>query len=239
MKMNLLKLTVLVTGLCCPANHSSASEVTVTAGRVSGEPGSTIELPVSVSGGPAVEAARVVLTYDSTLLEADSVNAGKAAIAGNAMAGFTVNEPGRLTMNFVSTEGVAGEGEWFRVKFKVSGESGQSTPVSIEKVVAFRFDNRVDILADTVNGTLDIRHSLPWKYTAVILSSLLVAALVTLKRTRKGHKSRQASEHSPLLCALCGSKNGPEFRICSGCGQPREVRSGQTQAPQSLCSEPQ
>lgn len=203
--------------------RTEAVDLRIKVGELSASSGNTISVPVIAAEGPIVEAGRVTLAYDPDILELSGVEPGAESEAGNALAGFTLNEPGRVTMNFVSTEGVAGEGEWFVAIFKVKGEKGTACPLTVEKVVAFRFDNRVDILSDVTHGRFSVVSALPWPLPASLGGGLLLMGIVVMGRRHQGRTpgtKATAASAATCSCPKCGCENGTTSRFCSDCGQP-------------------
>jgi len=178
---------LLVAWLVC-VSTVSAAEMKIGVADASAAAGSEVSVPISASGGPKLAAARVILTYDADALEVEDVLKAKQTKTAADQLGHTVNKAGRVTMNFISKDGVEADGELFLVKFKVKdGASGESE-LKIEKVLAWRADNRVEVLADTSDGKFTVGSGLPLPLPWLIgigAAVLLLLLLLVFGRRKK------------------------------------------------------
>ncbi|MGE0610181.1 MAG: cohesin domain-containing protein [Pirellulales bacterium] len=181
----------------CIPGVAAAADITVRIGEVSVATGqSQVSVPIRAAAGPKLAAGRVVMTYNPALLELDSVEQGAVLKSGNALQGFTVNEPGKVTMNFASVDGVDGEGDLFHASFRLlpRGINGKSSPLAIERVLAWRADNEVDLAVETVDGSIGLVaqvRALPtwWLISAGVVLAVLLLLARRMFRRKPAHAS--------------------------------------------------
>lgn len=203
----------------CPLHSTSAADVSVKVADMSGAPETSVTVPISANGGPKLAAARVVLTYDATMLEVEDVGKGQALLDAEAQTGYTVNEPGRVTMNFVSMDGVTPDRDLFLVNFKVKESTLSSSQLSIEKVLAWRADNQVDVLTESQNGTFTIESSLPLPPSQLLAIAAGVAILlIVLVLPRRRRSAAPVSAGTGVNCPKCGNANPADAKFCAECG---------------------
>jgi hypothetical protein len=182
--------------------------------------GTTVSVPISASGGPKLAAARVVLSYNPEVLEVESVEKGASLNDGEAQSGFTINDPGRVTMNFISVDGVVADKELFVVNFTVKAESGATSDLKLDKVMAWRADNRVDVLSDTQDGKFTVETGLPlplpWLVAAIAGGLIFLLLAVFVLRGRSA--SPKSAGSATTACPQCGHANSFDTKFCGECG---------------------
>ena len=74
------------------------------------EPGEVAEVSITLEGSPGIGAMHLELVYDSALLAVESVEQG-SLVAGNALAAFNSDEPGRIIISLAAADEIAGDVE--------------------------------------------------------------------------------------------------------------------------------
>ena len=196
-----------------------------------------ITFPIRLEDGPDLAAIRVQLKYDGDLLKFVDVAKGKSLKAGNALSGFTLNEPGVLTMNFASIEGVKGDGDLFLVNFHLipSGISGGSSELSIDVPLAARADNEAEIPVEPVTANFNLLAQilglpLSWLVGAGVGLPVFLLILRKLLRRKKKEEEIEVGERRvqpqdsttsqiSLFCPNCGTQIQMGHKFCGGCGK--------------------
>jgi hypothetical protein len=189
-------VTWLLAALLAPKLWAAGLTVSTAGGEAVA--GQTFSAEVSVKGGVSVGAMQFDLAWDPAVLEFDSLEKGKL-LAGGAMLESKSNSPGRLSVAWVSPDGIDADGALLRTVFKVKGQAGQSTAVSIEKLRAWGAapghhdgaagQHLIDVLARGESGEFKVAAGMPrgiWIAAGafVILVVLLTIAWRGKKRPR-------------------------------------------------------
>lgn len=127
-------LLVLLAGLLAPRLWAGGITLSVSGGEAGA--GKTFSADVSVKGGATLGAVQFNLVWDPAVLEFNSLEKGKL-LAGGAMLESKSDAPGRLSVAWVSPDGVDGDGALLRATFKVKGQPGQKTAVAVDKLRAW------------------------------------------------------------------------------------------------------
>jgi hypothetical protein len=94
------------------------------------------------------------LVYDPTVLTAQEVV--KGPLLSNAMLESTVAPRGRAGLVFISQDPLKGDGIIAKVRFKVAGNTGQTSTLTLEKVQAWERESYRDIVIKTEAGRVTI-----------------------------------------------------------------------------------
>lgn len=226
-------------------NQLPAADVTVKIGEPSMKwewgKDTVITIPVKLQNGPKLSAARVRVQFDSNLLTFLSVDKGASLKSGKALAGQTLNEPGVLTMNFASVDGVSGDGDLFLMKFSVipSGIKGKTSSLEVAQGLAWNAENKIELAVETGNGQLTLIQqimALPLMWLVGGGVGLLIL-LILLKRLFRRKKPAKTGTEQPKakpasiakktpaekasaghFCTNCGSSLNETQKFCGECG---------------------
>ena len=114
--------------------------------------GGGMDAPVNATGASNVGSLEFELVYDSTVLEAVSVQ--KGTLAGNAMLDFSVARPGRVWVGMVDSNGISGNGSLVIVSFQGVGQGAATGQLMLENVEAYDTQTLIDIVTQTTPGNL-------------------------------------------------------------------------------------
>ena len=207
------------------------------------EAGSSCDVPISTLQCDGLGALQFVLTYDSTIVFPESVDAGSALSSG--LVEFDVKEPGQLGVALVSSAPVDGAGELLKVRFKRIAPEGGQTDLAITSEAAWDHKNGLEMLVTAEPGSLTLKPDVPptgmlpsldgisettmliaGAAGVVVLLLIVIIALAMRKRPAPfpAAPPAPASPGGPAaeggFCQQCGSRHDPGARFCPGCGQP-------------------
>lgn len=247
-RIRLLPAVLLFAAALVGAAVAQAQTATVRVESVEAPAGQVAEVPVIVDGSPGIAAMHLELTYDPNVLAVDSVEVG-SLMAGNALAAFSTDEPGRVVISLAAAEDVTGDGPLAVAKFQVNGEVGQISALDLEYVEAWD-ESGFDLVVDTEAGEFTVGSAgLPLWLLAVLGALLLLVILlvVLIARRRKPALAPAATPAAapypvdrapvapvqpqqprpegeaapgPKFCGNCGQRLEPGKRFCIHCGQP-------------------
>jgi hypothetical protein len=239
-RVRLFPAVLLFAAALVGAAFVQAQTATVRVESVQAPTGQVAEVPITVEGSPGIAAMHLELTYDPNVLAVESAEAG-SLMAGNALAAFNTDEPGRVVISLAAAENVMGDGPLAVVYFQVNGEAGQISPLELEYPEAWDASG-FDLVLSTEGGQLTVGSAgLPILLLAVLgaLLLLLVIVLVVLlaRRRRPAPAPVAAAPHpaaqvqpqtspegepapGPKFCGNCGQRLEPGKRFCIHCGHP-------------------
>lgn len=119
----LVAVMLLAASMIMPA---FAAGSTISVSSVSAKPGDTVTVNVSLSGNTGFKAYGMALTYDTSALELQSINAG--ALSGN---GLFVGNTANGVATFAGMNAVTGDGVLFTATFKVKATTAGEYTVGI------------------------------------------------------------------------------------------------------------
>jgi hypothetical protein len=108
-----------------------------------------VGVPINLNGASNVGSLHIELVYDSTVLEATGVKAGK--LGRNAVIECNLETPGRAIIGIVDASGINGDGSVVTVSFKAKGKEGTS-PLTLESVEANDAETLYDLITKTSPG---------------------------------------------------------------------------------------
>lgn len=164
-KITSLLLTIIFTlSLAMPVFAAENNNPTITVQSVSGSPGSTVDVDVTIKNNPGILGATLSFTYDNGLTLT-------GATAGDAFSALTMTKPGKFTSpcNFtwdaqdISTDDIK-DGTIITLQFKISDTAENGTDYNItvsyakEDIIDANL-NPVDI--DIKNGTVTAIDYMP------------------------------------------------------------------------------
>ena len=154
---NMTEIKVLIAFcICCSFVGSvSAAAMNIGIGTVSGNTGSIIDVPVTISNAKDLGSMDIVVSYDPAVLSVVSVEKGtlnKGMIMANS------DTPGTIAIGIVDANGINGEGAVANIRFKVIGPNGATSPLKITNVLAYNVKTHSDIQTATSSGTITVKQ---------------------------------------------------------------------------------
>ena len=143
------------------AEKPGEGEGKVAAAHVSGSPGTTVAVPVSLEVNPGIVGISLDMTYDSSRLKLVKVESGQILDGSSMLEDYTKN-PYRLSLsNDMSTANVEGTGVLATAYFEIlAGEQGEDIPVGLTFREAYDKDlNEVGFR--TSDGKISIASYIP------------------------------------------------------------------------------
>jgi hypothetical protein len=184
--LNLAVLLLLLAAVFLSVSALQASSVTVTVASVEASSGGTVDVPVRAAGASGIGAMQMDLVFDAAVLKPDSVNKG-ALLGNNALLQSNIDVAGRVIIALVTLDGIKGDGDILNVRFKVIGQSGQSSVLKLEKAMAWEGASHQDVLVKTEAGQFKMTggaNYLLWILIAIIVLLLLIILLILWRRSR-------------------------------------------------------
>ena len=136
--------------LLCIVALASAGSLTVSVSDTTGAKNSTVDVPIILEGVTDVGSMDMVLKYDPDVLRAVAVEAG--ALGKNALIKANTAREGEVTIRLADSSGIDGDGAVAIVAFEVLGDTGSTSPLTLEAVSVHNLDLG-EIIPNTVNGT--------------------------------------------------------------------------------------
>lgn len=132
-------------------SDTNTEKMVVTAGSAEGKNGETVSVAITVDSNPGFMASLFDIKYDNTVLEYISYEAGD--IISDYQ--FAEND-GYLRFLNAEDSNVTDNGTMFTLKFKVIGESGDSSDIALEIADIINYDEQ-DVAYTAVNGTVKVK----------------------------------------------------------------------------------
>jgi len=130
----LMLVVVLVLGGCNLIPKSTTGEV---------------GMPINLQGASNVGSLHIELVYDSAMLEATGVKAGK--LGRNAVIESNLETLGRVIIGIIDASGINGDGSVVTVSFKAKGKEGTSS-LTLENLEANDAETLYDIITKASPG---------------------------------------------------------------------------------------
>lgn len=150
-------------------------------------PGSTVEVPIAVSGAQGLGGIDLLVSYDPAVLNATSVEKGPLL---KGMLSANTDTPGYVSLSAIDPDGINGEGPLVMVRFRVIGANGASSPLSITRVTAYDVGTYLDQPAAPRDGTFTVSGgpggAAPGFGAGIAAASLAALCLLVLRRRRGG-----------------------------------------------------
>ena len=118
-----------------------AATVTLRVASVEAQSGGSIDVPIEAVGAPGLGALHLELAYDPKVLTPDTVTRGPLA-GSNALVDFNPANAGRLLIGVVSLDAIKGDGALATVRFKVIGDAGSSSALTLDSSKAWESSTR-------------------------------------------------------------------------------------------------
>jgi Ni,Fe-hydrogenase III small subunit len=166
--------------------------------------GQEVDVPITVKNARGMSALQMRLVYDPAVLEVvnDPDNPDRSIIKGtvvpdNAAATIRVYRevPGKMPILFLGGADPVQkkifaieqeDGTLVTIRFRVIGEAGTTTPLTLEKALAFQTSD-VDMLVKTEAGELTVTTPIPWLWILIgagVVFLLIVIILFAARRKK-------------------------------------------------------
>ena len=117
-------------------------------------PPSDIVVPVSLERASNVGSLEFVLLYDPAVLRVSKIEPGD--LAGNALIEFSGGSPGRVWAGMIDVNGMNGDGAVALITFDIVGESGSTSPLTLQNVSANDATTLLDLLIEVSAGSFAV-----------------------------------------------------------------------------------
>lgn len=238
---------LILLGMVLLGEAVHAATITLRVGSVRASPGSTVEVPIEAVGAPGIGPLQMELVYDPAVLTAETVTHG-ALLSSNALMESNVTPRGRVIVAIVAADPIKGDGVIVKVRFKVIGNAGQQSALTLEAVQAWERGNQREVLVKTEAGRVTVGGAdlLAWILsgaTCLFILLLVGGGGVWLLTRRKRPAPAPYAYPQPYTppppppaaprpdsspartpapewtCPRCGAANRADARFCSYCGQ--------------------
>ena len=172
-----------------------AASVGISLPKIQAHRGDDVVVPVSVKAAPNLGSVQMDLVYDPAILEPGQIDSG-ALLSDNCLMESNAADSGRVRMAMVSRDGITGDGVLVTVHFKILGQSGARSPLTLEKVRAWSIPKKhddmpgmhhlIDAMATVEPGELAVTGgtSTLIVVAAIGLLLLLILLAMTVRRRR-------------------------------------------------------
>jgi len=146
---------VIVLSLCAAV---SAADLTVRVSDASGRTGSTVDVPITVTGAQDLGALDLLVQYDPAVLVVRGVEKGsltKGMILANT------DSPGNISIALIDSQGITGSGPVAVMKFQVTGATGTTSPVTIVMALGNDVETGEEFVMQTGGGTFTVTEEAP------------------------------------------------------------------------------
>ena len=176
------KLLVLMIGLLSLVSFVSAAGLTVSVSDTVGAHGDTAEVPINLEGASEVGSMDIVVTFDASVLKAVAVEAGK--LGKNALIESNTAEEGEVLIALADSSGITGDGEVTIISFEVLGDTGSTSPLTLETVSVNNVE-LVEVITTTESGTFSVEEPrLGDASTVIVAIAALIIALCIIRRRK-------------------------------------------------------
>jgi hypothetical protein len=175
------KILVLVS-LLCYVSLASAADLTVSVSDLTGPEGGTAKVPIDLAGAKDVGSMDIVLKYDGGILKAISVEAGD--LGKNALIEANTAKENEITIALADSSGINGDGQVAIISFEVTGNVGQTSPLTFEKV-AVNDINLIEVITTTKDGKLTVSEGGPLSSGTGTLMLAIAAVIIAVLIIRK------------------------------------------------------
>ena len=140
-------------GLLIPSGAMAAS-LGVTIRNATAAAGSTIDIPVEVSGAQNLGSMDLLISYNASVLSATSVDKGSLV---KGMISANTNTPGYVSIAIIDSGGMTGMGQLAVIHFKVIGSAGTKSPLSITNALAYDVGTHIDIPVTSTSSLFTVK----------------------------------------------------------------------------------
>ena len=178
-----MKKVLVLVGVLCLVSLASGGGLTVSVSDTTGAKDSTIEVPIILEGASDVGSMDIVLRYDSDVLSAEAVEAGK--LGKNAFIEANTAREGEVIIALADSSGINGDGAVAIISFEVTGDVGSTSPLTLEGVSVNNVE-LVEIITTTESGTFRVtEEGAPIgdaSAVIVVMAAIIVALLIIRRR---------------------------------------------------------
>jgi hypothetical protein len=162
---------------------ASAAGVIVKINPVQAGAGTSVTIPVLVSGASSLGAMDLTMTYDPTVLKFSKVETGD--LSTNGLAEGKELQPGTAKVSFADTNGISSDGTLLKVTFDVIGTSGASTNLGLSGR-AYGLDLK-DMPTTAQGATISVGQAKgsPMDPGIAIGAVAIIGLLVVMRKKRK------------------------------------------------------
>ena len=109
-----------------------------------------ISVPITVQNSKNIGSVDIVFKYDPGVLEITDVLPGK--LSENSMMEYNAENPGRVNIGIVDTDGISGDGDLVIIGFDVVDKTGTSQ-LELEAVKTHDATSLIDVINKTTDGS--------------------------------------------------------------------------------------
>lgn len=175
---------ILLIAVLTVVGTAAAAQLTVKVDSVTAKPGSTVTVPVSVSGASGIGGMDFAVIYDPAFLTLKKAEAGQSV--KDAVFQANAAKPGVVGISIVDANGISADGAVAQLTFDVKGADGKTSPLKLT-VRGITDTNIKDISYMTKSGTVTISSSAAGKAplpSSVAAAAIGIAALAFVWRRR-------------------------------------------------------
>lgn len=166
-------LAVALIGLALAwASSALAASVTFRVATIQANTNSVVEVPIQAVGASNLGAIHLELDYDPQVLTPENVTRG-ALTGSNALVDFNTDKPGRLVIGLVTLDAINGDGAVAVVHFKVIGQAGTSSTLTLENSKAWESSTHAEVLVKTEAGKVSVNGGFPYLLIALLCLAML------------------------------------------------------------------
>ncbi|AKB85277.1 hypothetical protein MCMEM_1224 [Methanococcoides methylutens MM1] len=147
--------------------------------------GGIVEVPIDLEGAEDVGSLDISLMYDPAVLQAVGVEPGE--LGDNAYIESNTGNEGVVIIALADSSGITGDGSVAVVSFRVLGDVGSSSFMTLVDVSVHNTD-LVEVISPTIDGTLSVTEDASESagYGSMLLMTMaaVVIALFVVKRRR-------------------------------------------------------
>lgn len=180
-----MKRILLLVSLLCLVSLASAQDMTVSVSDTTGASGGMVEVPINLEGAADVGSMDISMMYDPTVLQALGVEAGE--LAENSYIEYNTGNEGVVIIALADSAGISGDGTVAFVSFKVLGDVGSFSTLTMSDVSVHNTD-LVEVISPTIDGSVTVTEEASESagYSGMMLMTMaaVVIALFAFKRKR-------------------------------------------------------
>lgn len=181
------KLILYMLALMMLASPVFAASAELSIADVSGATGSNVEIPINLKSNVGIGSIDVVVSYDGTILQLESVD--KGSLSGNSMIDYNTKSSGSVAIAMADSAGLKGDGSVALLKFKVLGKEGDTSIVKIESSSANEAATLVDVRLVTTAGNFSVTGG-TGMIGIIAVAALVILVIIVLVIKRKGSKPK-------------------------------------------------
>jgi Cohesin domain len=223
---------LLIALILAAALPALAATVTFRVGTVEAQTGGSVDVPITAVAAPSLGAVHLELLYDPKVITPDTVSRGTLA-GSNALVDFNSGNPGRLLIGLVTLDAIKGDGAVATVRFKVVGDAGTSSALTLENSKAWESGTHAEVLVKTEAGKVTVGGGFPFLYLAIAITCLamLLIFIIFFLFIRRRRAAPQPATIQPAYYAPPPPMDLPRARPSSTTPPPMGLPERQSTAP--------